>query len=257
MIDILLIGILAAVTYFVAQEGPWGAAFTLFAVIISGLIAMNFYEPLAEKLTGIMGFAWSERLDIVALLGIFSLFVFLIRMGTDYVMPTYVEVQGLLWDAGRWLLGAATGYVMVAIILTSLHTAPLDREFAGFTPERGNFLNMSPDRQWLAFVQYLSEKSFSSGPYRTFDYSEQAIPAPAPGNPTATPAVWQFSSFPIRYADRRERYAHYGNVSGRPAAAGPGTPAPAPAGGAAPVAPTGPTPPPVSPSGSSPAPSGF
>ena len=232
MIDIVLIAVLAGVTYFVAQEGPWGAAFTLFSVIIAGLVAMNFFEPLANALVGGLGFAWQEKVDIIALLGIFSLIVFLLRMATDYLMPTYVEVQGLLWDIGRWVLGAATGYAMVAILLTSLHTAPLPREFAGFSPERGNFLNMAPDRQWLAFVQYLSEKAFGTGTGQIFDYADESTPGTPPG--------WQFSTFPIRYAHRREAYVSYNQltpIAGPPAPGG-AVPA-APGGAAAPGAPAG------------------
>ncbi len=228
MIDIVLIAIVAGVTYFVAQEGPWGAAFTLFSVIIAGLVAMNFFEPLANALGNTMGFAWQTKVDIIALLGIFSLIVFLMRMGTDALMPTYVEVHGLLWDIGRWALGAATGYVVMAIALTALHTAPLPREFAGFTPERGNFFNMAPDRQWLAFVQYVSEKSFSAGTGQVFDYSDETTPGTPPG--------WQFATFPIRYAHRREMSAGGGGFAPAPAP-GPVTPVapggagPAPAGG--------------------------
>ena len=226
MIDIVLIAILAGVTYFVAQEGPWGAAFALFSVIIAGLVSMNFYEPLANALEGVLGFAWREKVDIIALLGIFSLLVFLLRMATDYLMPTYVEVHGLLWDIGRWALGAATGYAMVAIILTSLHTAPLPREFAGFTPERANFLNMAPDRQWLAFVQYLSQKSFAAGTGQIFDYADESTPGTPPG--------WQFSTFPIRYAHRREAFASLGQMA--PAAPPPAPGGAAPGAGAAPPA---------------------
>ncbi|MBA4182354.1 MAG: hypothetical protein C0506_17365, partial [Anaerolinea sp.] len=162
---------------------------------------------------------------------IFSLLVFLLRMATDYLMPTYVEVHGLLWDIGRWALGAATGYAMVAIILTSLHTAPLPREFAGFTPERGNFLNMAPDRQWLAFVQYLSQKSFSTGTGQIFDYADESTPGTPPG--------WQFATFPIRYAHRREAYASYNQLAPPPVPGAPGGTAPVAPGGTAVPAPAG------------------
>ena len=47
MIDLLLILIIAGVTWAVAGEGPWGAAMVLFSVIVSGLLAMNLFEPVA------------------------------------------------------------------------------------------------------------------------------------------------------------------------------------------------------------------
>ena len=50
----------------------------------------------------------------------------------------------------------------MAILLTSLHTAPLPREFMAFAPERSNFFGSAPDRQWLGFTQYVSEKPLAT-----------------------------------------------------------------------------------------------
>ena len=37
-------------TYALTSEGLWGAALMFFNVLFAGLIAFNFYEPLAELL---------------------------------------------------------------------------------------------------------------------------------------------------------------------------------------------------------------
>ena len=47
----------------------------------------------------------------------------------------------------RWTCGLATGYVTVAFLLTALHTAPLPREFLGFSGEKKNFFGIGADRQ--------------------------------------------------------------------------------------------------------------
>ena len=225
MINFLLLAVLIGVAYFVANEGPHGAAVSLFAVLLSGLIAMNFFEPLAGFLSTNIArsFEWQHRWDVIALLGIFSLGVFLIRLMADNLFPTYVEVSNMLYEIARWGLGLITGYVTMAILLTSLHVAPLPREFLGFTPEGNNFLSISaPDRQWLAFTQYVSEKSLkiASGPSgsRIFDGAE------FPSNPTKieTQRVW--SSFPIRYAARRELYTTGGKSPARSATGGASSP---------------------------------
>ena len=76
-------------------------------------------------------------------------------------MPTYVEVQPLVYNIARWGLAAATGYIVVAVLMTSLHTAPLPR-FMGFDPGPGRKqFRPRPDIQWLALTQYVSEKSLS------------------------------------------------------------------------------------------------
>ena len=51
IIIFFLIAIVGIVTWLVAQEGVWGAASILLGVVVSGLIAMNFFEPLALLVT--------------------------------------------------------------------------------------------------------------------------------------------------------------------------------------------------------------
>jgi len=217
MIDILLLAVIGVVTYCVASEGPWGAATTLVSVILAGLLAMNYFEPVASMFPSTA--EWQMRADIIALLGIFALAVTGLRMAAEYLMPTQVEVNPLVYDAGRWGLGFLTGYAVAAILLTALHTAPLSRDFLGFKSNDNNFFNLggrenAPDRLWLSFTQYVSENIFTSG--NVFDRSEFSR---YPGRP---PEMW--SSFPIRYADRRQRYASGGTI----AVAAPGPPSNAP-----------------------------
>lgn len=224
MIDLILILIFAGVTWAVAGEGPWGAALVFFSVVVSGLLAMNIFEPVAELLQGILGtYEWQHRWDIIALLGVFSVGVWGLREATERIMPTSLDVAGLVYEM-RWLFGAATGYAMVAIILTALHTAPLGREFAGFRAERANLLNaLAPDRQWLGLTQYVSEhvmRSGTDGPI--FDGAQY----PRIQGDSATMQVW--SSFPIRYAQRRADFEATASGSGSSAPASSGPPSSAP-----------------------------
>jgi hypothetical protein len=222
MIDVLILLVIAGVTWCVASEGPWGAASTLIAVILSGLLAMNFFEGLASMFPASV--EWQNRADVIALLGLFAGFVAALRYALDYLMPTQIEVQPMAYDGVRWALGAATGYVTAAILLTALHTAPLPREFLGFRAERPNlFDTAAPDRQWLSFTQHASEHIFTTG--NVFDATSFEK------YPSSGMSTW--SSFPIRYAERRERYASGGAISTASAApptggAPPPRPAPTP-----------------------------
>jgi hypothetical protein len=207
MIDFLFLAALAAVTWCVAAEGAWGAGIVFLSSLFAGLIAMNFFEPLAATLQeSVPGGAayW----DFVALVGLFTALVFGFRAAAEYLMPTYVEVHALAHNILRWLLAAATGYVVVAVLMTSLHTAPLPRSFAGFHSAPGSkmFFGLGPDIQWLALTQYVSERSLSSG--RPFD----AVAAERIAGEPAT--VTTFSSFPIRYAMRRGQPGAGGFMSG-------------------------------------------
>ncbi len=229
MIDLLLVLIFAGVTWAVAGEGPWGAGLVLVSVVLSGLLAMNLFEPAAEMLQGVLGsYEWQHRVDIIAFLGLFSLGVWGLREATERIMPTTADVAGLVYEL-RWAFGAATGYAMVAILLTALHTAPLSREFIGFSPERNNLFDAAaPDRQWLGFTQYVSERvlrSGSTGPF--FDGAQLPL---IPEDPST---IQVLTSFPIRYAQRRELFsgsvvgsAGPTSTSGPPTSAPPPTPSP-------------------------------
>ena len=115
-------------------------------------------------------------------------------------------------QGGRWVFGALAGYATMAFLLTSLHTAPLPREFMGFKPERSNFFGMAPDRQWMGFTQYVSEKPFAYFKYKDPD-TQELIPLAFDGkyevlgdkSARYPNTIWP--SFPIRYAMRRDQVA--------------------------------------------------
>lgn len=209
MIDIACLAVVGVVVWCVASEGLWGSAHTFLCVLLSGLLAMNFFEPVAGFLDGMLG-GWKGYSDILALVGLFALFVFGFRLGTEQLCPTFIQLPPTADQVGRWAFAALTGYLTMAILLTSLHTAPLPREFMGFKPERSNFFGMAPDRQWLGFMQYVTEMPFSRIEYkdpltkqlvaRAFDGKYELL-----GDPTAPYSNTIWPSFTIRYAMRRDR----------------------------------------------------
>jgi len=229
MIDFLLLAVLAIITWCVASEGTWGAATVFLSTLFAGLIAMNCFEPLAATIEGSAP-GLAVYADLLAFLGLFTAFVFGFRAVGEYLMPTYVEVHGALHNSLRWGLAAATGYLVVAILLTSLHTAPLPRSFFGFDPgpTRKQFFGMGPDIQWLALNQYVSQGSLG-GSGRPFDAVAFEL---IPGQSTT---LTTFSSFPIRYATRRTLLSTGGGGGTTTLA-----PAGPPAGGAPPPTPGAP-----------------
>jgi hypothetical protein len=213
MIDVVLLLVLALVTWNVAAEGAWGAAAVFLTVVFSGLIAMNFFEPLANYLEVWTGPDWAMRLDFISLLVLFGGSVFLLRLLAERLVPSFIAVESRLYDVCRFGFAVMTGYVTIAFLLAALHAAPLPREFMGFTPERKNFFGMTaPDREWLGLVQYISEKSMhSSDDDRIFDGAQ--FPVDNHEN-----HVWP--TYIIRYASRRDLYA----AANGSTTAAPGTP---------------------------------
>jgi len=200
MIDVALLLVLALVAWNVAAEGAWGAAAVFLCVVFSGLIAMNFFEPLANYLEGWLGSDWAMRVDFISLLVLFGGSVFLLRLAAERLVPSFIAVEGRLYDVCRFGFALMTGYVTIAFLLAALHTAPMPREFLGFTPERKNFFGLTaPDREWLGLVQYISEKSMrSSEDHRIFDGASFEVAE-------HQNQVWP--TYIIRYATRRDLYA--------------------------------------------------
>lgn len=207
MIDVGCLIVIGIIVWCVAAEGLWGAAHTFLCVLISGLLAMNFFEPLAGFLDGLLG-GWKGYSDIVALLGLFIGFIFALRLGTEQLSPTFIQLPSTVDQVGRWVFSTLTGYVTMAVLLTSMHTAPLPREFLGFKPEQAAFFGLAPDRQWLGFTQYVTEKPFSHVKYfdsntkttitHAFDGKYEVL-----GDKSQPYHNTIWPSFPIRYAMRR------------------------------------------------------
>lgn len=206
MIDVLLLLIVVGVAWCVASDGAWGAGLTLLSVLFGGLLAMNFFEIISSFLTKNfegMGMYW----DFICLIGLFGIFTTLFRFAGEQISPVQIELDGPVYQGARWAFSLVTGYVTMAILLTALHTAPLPREFIGFTPERQNFFNaMAPDRQWLGFTQHVSENILVLGKknHQVFDAARLKL------NPNSKPPIC--ATFPIRYATLRDNYARGGGL---------------------------------------------
>lgn len=186
----VLVGIVGIVAWCVAEEGPFGAGITLLSVIFAGLLAMNFFEPVAAALEGPL----RRYADVASLVGLFAILVFGFRSLTDKLAPTTIELDARVYQFGRWFLGAAAGYVTMAFLLTALHTAPLPASFLGFKPERKNLFDVdAPDRRWLAFTQHVTEKIL---------YNKRIFDGPVFQAANTDQTVWP--SFTIRYATRRK-----------------------------------------------------
>lgn len=206
LIDLLCLALLIWVAFCVAAEGAWGSVILLLSVAFSGLFAMNLFEPLAELLEQNVSDSepWRFRWDFISLIGVFILAVFVLRGITDRLAPASMPLPWLLEQLIRWTAGIATGYLTMAILLTAWHTAPLPRSVSGsevveplgFQAEREMVFGLAPDRQWLAVNQWLSQHGLNRGSQdRIFDG-----PIYHSGGDRG---LWP--SFPLRYADRRER----------------------------------------------------
>jgi hypothetical protein len=162
MLTLLLIVVFFACFGFLFAEGIWSNAISLVNVVTAALLATNYFEWAAgvlERWAPTYTYHW----DFLALWGLFALFLAILRGATDFISKVKVRFRKITDQIGSPLLAALVGWVMVCFTATTLHTAPLARDFMGgsFQPEQRMFLGLAPDRKWLAFVQAMSRGTFS------------------------------------------------------------------------------------------------
>jgi hypothetical protein len=167
-VDILAFLIFAGVTWAVASEGTWGAVLVFVDVLFSALIATNFWQPLAGFLSA-QAPEWRFWWQFVVLMLLFTISLALIRGVTGALSPRALHFPALADQALRWAFALCAAWVFVGFFYTSLHTAPLSREFLGFQAERKNFFGAAPDRHWLGFMHFTSRTALDRDAAHVFD----------------------------------------------------------------------------------------
>src|SRR3954462_12723945 len=160
VIDLVLAFLILLMTYALSSEGLWGSALMFFNVLFGGLIAFNFYEPLA-RLIDSTGIGWGFS-DTLCLLGLLIISPFLLRLVPQSLAPAMVRFPPPVYHLGRLFFGLAGAVVTVAILLVAFETAPVHKKIFGVIdfntkPPFG----MGLDRKWLAFFQYTTGLVFA------------------------------------------------------------------------------------------------
>ena len=197
-LTIFVLVILAICVSMTLTEGLWGNTLMLFNVIFSAIIATNYFEPVATKVTETFP-SFTYLWDFLSLWGLFVLSALILRAVTDGISKTKVRFKLPLEQGGKILCGFLIGWVMVCLFLFSLHVAPLKRSpFGGAfakSPTSSNFF-LSPDMLWLGFMQSRSENAFATSPANPFDPK---------------------SEFVLKYGQRRQKFSKLPNLRVAPA----------------------------------------
>ncbi len=174
MLTAILFVIIFVVAAMLWNEGLWGNAITLVNIVLAGLIATNYFEPLAAILDSQMA-SFTYFWDFLSFWFLFVVVFGLMRAVTDKLSQTKVKFKGYVEHPGRVIFALLCGYTFMCIACMSLHLAPLpEHPFGGafhqardvdgilYDKELGNsFLGMAPDREWLQLTQWLSAGALS------------------------------------------------------------------------------------------------
>ncbi len=143
-------------------EGMWGNAVRLINVVTAGLLATNFFEPVARWMESLAD-SYTYTLDFLALWGLFGLSMVVLRLITDFLSRVKVRFMKIVDQVGGTILACCVGWTMVCFTTMTLHTAPLAENFLfdAFQYDQPMFMGMSPDRHWLGFAETVSGGSMS------------------------------------------------------------------------------------------------
>jgi hypothetical protein len=216
MLNILFCIIILACLGFLFNEGIWANAVRLINVVVACLLAMNYFQPLASWLSEkqpTFTFLW----DFLSLWAIFCIALVAFRVVTDRVSRVKVRFLGIADRIGSGVLAVWIAWVLICFTLTTLHAAPLGKNFlfGSFQSDQPMFLGfMSPDKQWLGFVQQVSQGVFFNG--------------------SEAPLTTYVKDYEMRRGDLENYAAKSGSIRLNPEAIAPPAP-PAPPPGAAPA----------------------
>jgi hypothetical protein len=163
---LLLFLLFALCVAFLLREGMWSNAVRLVNMITAGLLAMNFFEPVAKMLDDQVDATYTYFWDFVSLWVLFALFLLILRLLTDTISRVRVRFLNAADRTGGIIFAVCCGWFMVCFTTATLHTAPLARNFlyGGFkVPPERNFFGLAPDWQWVGFVRYVSGGVYSRG----------------------------------------------------------------------------------------------
>ncbi len=173
IVNLGIVVLILGMTWALMSEGLWGAALMFFNVLFAGILAFNFYEPLAALLDG-TGIGWGFS-DTLCLLGIFIVTLVMLRLTTESIAPSMVRFPTPIYHIGRVLFGLAGSVVTIAILLLAFETAPVHQKvFTVVDYKTAPPFGLGIDHQWLGFFQYTTGLVFvqhdrgSRDPFREY-----------------------------------------------------------------------------------------
>jgi hypothetical protein len=205
LLAVFTVLLMAGVGYAFLREGLMTAFTMCCNVCLAGLLAFNFWEPVADLLSpmfpvwdgsGFPPFFWGYE-DAFCLMFIFCLALGLLRLTTNNLASKEIELNLWLQRPGAVVMGMVTGYLVCGFLLCVIQTLPWSEHFMGFethAEKRAGILRvLPPDRVWLALMHRASAEPFATSDLEadTFDPN---------------------GSFEFRY----QRYRRYRIESGRP-----------------------------------------
>jgi hypothetical protein len=207
LLTCLTLVIMLAVGYAYLREGVFTACTMFVNVLLAGLVAFNFWEPIADLLDPNFGDSFLHGYeDCICLVALFALTLGALRFCTNALGRTELQYPQWLRRGGGFLFGMGIGYLVSGFLLCVLQTLPWHENFMFFDPSidassaRGMRRILPPDRVWLALM-------CRAGAY-TFANDEDDSALATADSSEGSPAIKKYRTFD-KYGSFELRYARY------------------------------------------------
>jgi hypothetical protein len=205
LLGVLSVLIMLAVAYAFWREGLLTASTMCVNVFLAGLIAFNFFEPLAAMLDPIFADLFLHGFeDALCLMFLFCFSLGILRLVTNTIASADLELPPVLLRPGSVFFGLVTGYLASGFIVCTLQTLPWHENFMSFdykydpsAPAHAIRSVLPPDRVWLGLMQRAGAFPFAYSVDEDFKNDE------SPYNRYLT--FDKYGTFEVRYA-RHRRY---------------------------------------------------
>lgn len=111
------------------QEGLWSNTITMFSMVLGGITAFALYEPLTVMLDENLDGHYTYVLDIVVIWFVYFLVVGVLRTLGGAFSKTKLLFNKPIDEIASLIVALATGFLMLGFTLSTLHLAPISREF--------------------------------------------------------------------------------------------------------------------------------
>jgi hypothetical protein len=157
MLILFTIALMLICAFVYLREGLFTAVCMCVNVLLSGLIAFNFFEPLADGIESLFERTWLQGYeDFGCMVGIFCVCLAILRNLTNRMNNEEVEYQPTLNALGAAAVALVTGYLLAGFLVCAMQTLPWHQNFLGFEPyqEKESPVRrlLPPDRVWLALM---------------------------------------------------------------------------------------------------------
>jgi uncharacterized membrane protein required for colicin V production len=163
--------IMVAGAYAFWRQGVLPAFAMMVNILLAGLVAFNFFEPIAEQLDSMADDTFlSGYQDSFCLVLLFSLTLLFLRWASNELIHTIILYNPILQQGGAVVFGVLAGYLVAGFLACVAQTLPANEHFLQLEPRvdvdssgKVRHRILPADRVWLALMHRASKAAFDWG----------------------------------------------------------------------------------------------